>query len=106
MWVGQADGLGPGLQARLLVRDAAGKTLLDTALAGASTRVDVVQADGSRSLLAVFAARAGWERRFRLVTPERVRPGARVEVSATWESPAGVAQPGVRLLGLDIVADD
>jgi len=78
----------------------------DTALAGASTRVDVVQADGSRSLLAVFAARAGWERRFRLVTPERVRPGARVEVSATWESPAGVAQPGVRLLGLDIVADD
>ena len=78
----------------------------DTALAGASVRVDVVQADGPRALLAAFIARAGWERRFRLVAPERVRPGARVEVSATWESAAGVAQPGARLLGLDIVGDD
>jgi len=34
MWVGQADGLGPGLAARLLIRDAENKTLLDTTLDG------------------------------------------------------------------------
>ncbi|WP_422085561.1 acetate/propionate family kinase [Variovorax sp.] len=34
-WSGQADGLGAGLQARLRVRDAQGKTLLDEALDGA-----------------------------------------------------------------------
>jgi len=78
----------------------------DTALAGASVRVDVVQAEGSRSLLAAFDARAGWERRVRLAAPERVRPGARVEVTATWVSPANPAQPGTRLLGLDIVGDE
>ena len=78
----------------------------DTALAGASVRVDVVQTDGSHSLLAAFTARAGWERRLRLIAPQLVRPGARVEVSATWESSAGVAQPGARLLGLDVVGDE
>lgn len=34
-WSGQADGLGAGLKARLRVRDAQGKTLLDEALEGA-----------------------------------------------------------------------
>ena len=34
-WSGQADGLGAGLKARLRVRDAQGKTLLDEALDGA-----------------------------------------------------------------------
>lgn len=34
-WSGQADGLGAGLQARLRIRDAQGKTLLDEALDGA-----------------------------------------------------------------------
>lgn len=34
-WVGQADGLGAGLSARLRVRDAAGRTLLEAALDGA-----------------------------------------------------------------------
>lgn len=78
----------------------------DTALAGASVRVDLVQAAGSRSLLAAFEARAGWERRFRLAAPERLPSGARVEVTATWASPPGAAQPGARLLGLDVVEDE
>jgi len=34
-WSGQADGLGAGLQARLRIRDAQGKTLLDEPLDGA-----------------------------------------------------------------------
>jgi acetate kinase len=55
MWVGQADGLGPGLQARLLVRDAAGKTLLDTALAGA----DANHQGALAALLGWRAANAG-----------------------------------------------
>jgi len=55
MWIGHADGLGAGLQAKLLIRDAAGKTLLDTALSGA----DANHQGALAALLAWREANAG-----------------------------------------------
>ncbi len=78
----------------------------DTALAGASVRVTLIQPGGVRSLLAAFDARAGWERRFRLIAPEHLAAGAQVEVAATWASPPAAAESGGRLLGLDVVGDE
>ncbi len=55
VWVGQADGLGPGLKARLTVRDAVGKTLHDAGLAGS----DASHQGALSALLAWREANAG-----------------------------------------------
>jgi hypothetical protein len=78
----------------------------DTALAGSSVLVDVVQADGTRTALAAFDARAGWERRHWLTRTEPLPSGSRIEVTATWPSPARVAPAGARLVGFDAIAAD
>jgi hypothetical protein len=75
----------------------------DTAAAGASVHVDLVQGDGSRSLLAAFDARPGWERRFLLAVPEPLAAGTRIQVTAAWPSPARIPPAGSRLVGFDVV---
>jgi hypothetical protein len=77
----------------------------DTALAGADVLVEVVSGN-TRSTLAAFAARAGWERRLRLARPELLPQGSRLEVTATWTPAAAVPKPGARLAGFDVMPAD
>jgi hypothetical protein len=77
----------------------------DAALAGADVLVEVVTG-GTRSTLAAFAARAGWERRLRLTRPEPLPRGSRIEITATWTPQAVLPQAGARLAGFDVTPTD
>jgi hypothetical protein len=65
--------------------------------------VETIAGDGTRTSLAVFSARAGWERRYWLVEPLDLAAGNRLEVTARWPGPTAAVAEGTPLLGVDVL---
>jgi hypothetical protein len=75
----------------------------EPALAGSAVRVETINADGARTLVAAFTARAGWERRYWLLDPLDLAPGSRLQVTATWADSSRLPAEGTPLLGVDVL---